>query len=65
MYMNLYIYSSHYGQNYTLSCTCRKLSEMLHKISHCDTVNYVIYVHSMIYYYITLCKIKPFSKYKL
>ena len=60
MYMNLNMYVSHFEQNYTLQLRpCRKVSEMP-KFLHCDTVNCVIYIYSVMYYYnISFCRIKP------
>ena len=55
--MNLDIYSSHFGPNYTLQrCTVEKYPKS-HNISHCDTINCVISIYSMMY--ISFSRIKP------
>ena len=59
MYMNLYIYSSHFGPNYTLQRSHVEKYQKFHDTSHCDTVNCIIYIYSMMYYYISFCRIIP------
>ena len=58
MYINLYIYLSHFGQTSRCVAHAEKYQKC-HSILHCETVICVIYIYSMMYYYISLCRVKP------